>query len=97
MLSISEKNILKSYLGDYLQKYHNIDISKSFNCLSPEHLDEHPSMSYSAKYNICHCFTCNKSYDIFRVVALDYNLNPRSFVKQIQKVLELYPNIDNSH
>jgi DNA primase len=95
MLSISEKNILKSYLGDYLQKYHNIDISKSFNCLSPEHLDEHPSMSYSAKYNICHCFACGKNIDIFDIIAKDYNIDIKDFKNIINKVKELYPSAIN--
>lgn len=88
-------HLMKPYLGDYLKQYHNIDLNDKFKCINPKCNTN--NMSYSARYNICHCFTCNKSYDIFGVVALDYNLNPRSFVKQIQKVLELYPDLDDSH
>lgn len=87
--------LMKPYLGDYLKKYHNIDLNKKFRCLNPKCNTN--NMSYNSKNNTCHCFTCNKSYDIFEVIALDYNINPRCFVKQIQKVLELYPDIDNSY
>ena len=47
----------KRYLPDYLKKYHNItNLKKFFHCLNPQHPDNHPSMRFTSKYNICKCF-----------------------------------------
>ena len=51
MSSISE---YKTYLWDYLQKYHNVTSPKRFfHCLNPNHIDNNPSMMFTDKYNIC--------------------------------------------
>ncbi len=79
----------KSYLADYLSKYHNIgNLKKSFRCLNPEHIDNHPSMSYTDKYDICKCFACGVKYDIFDLVGMDFNLN--NFKDKVNKVKEIY-------
>lgn len=80
----------KTYLRDYLERYHNINPKKFFRCLSPAHTDNHPSMMYTGKYNICHCFSCGVNYDIFDLIAIDYHID--SFKGQIKKVEELYSN-----
>lgn len=79
----------KSYLSDYLQTYHGINNPKKFfRCLNPEHDDNNPSMIYIDKYDICKCFSCGVSYDIFSLVGIDYHLD--NFKDQIDKVKELY-------
>lgn len=86
MSSISE---YKTYLWDYLQKYHNVTSSKRFfHCLNPNHIDNNPSMMFTDKYNICKCFSCGVSYDIYDLIGLDYDLH--SFKEQLEKVQELY-------
>lgn len=78
----------KEKLGDYLSKYHNININRPFNCLNPDHEDRHPSMSFSHRYNICKCFSCGVVYDIFDVVKIDYGLD--DFKDQLNKISEIY-------
>lgn len=86
MSSISE---YKTYLWDYLQKYHNVTSPKRFfHCLNPNHIDNNPSMMFTDKYNICKCFSCGASYDIYDLIGLDYDLY--SFKEQLEKVQELY-------
>lgn len=86
MSSISE---YKAYLWDYLQKYHNVTSPKRFfHCLNPNHIDNNPSMMFTDKYNICKCFSCGASYDIYDLIGLDYDLH--NFKEQLEKVQELY-------
>lgn len=86
MSSISE---YKTYLWDYLQKYHNVTSPKRFfHCLNPNHIDNNPSMMFTNKYNICKCFSCGASYDIYDLIGLDYDLH--NFKEQLEKVQELY-------
>lgn len=86
MSSISE---YKTYLWDYLQKYHNVTSPKRFfHCLNPNHIDNNPSMMFTDKYNICKCFSCGASYDIYDLIGLDYDLH--NFKEQLKKVQELY-------
>lgn len=86
MSSISE---YKTYLWDYLQKYHNVTSPKRFfHCLNPNHIDNNPSMMFTDKYNICKCFSCGVSYDIYDLIGLDYDLH--NFKEQLEKVQELY-------
>lgn len=83
----------KILLGDYLTSKHGKNINKPFTCLNPEHEDRHPSMSYSSKYNICKCFACGASYDIFDLIGLDYGVT--SFSEKLEIADKLYPNISN--
>lgn len=83
----------KMLLGDYLTSKHGKNINKPFTCLNPEHEDRHPSMSYSSKYNICKCFACGVSYDIFDLIGLDYGVT--SFLEKLEIADKLYPNISN--
>lgn len=84
---------MRLLLYDYLRDYHpDINLNTNFRCLSPDHEDVHPSMSFSPKYNICKCWACGKKYDIFSLVAQDFNISPTNFMAQVSKVAELYPN-----
>ena len=90
---MKDLNEYKKYLPDYLKRIHGItNPEKFFRCLNPEHEDEHPSMIYTPKYNICKCFACGTYYDIFSLVKLDFNLS--SFRDQIKKVEELFFDYD---
>lgn len=86
----------KPLLADYLLKYHNIrSLRKPFNCLNPNHNDNHPSMNYSGRYNICKCFACGATYDLFGLIGIDYNID--SFPEQIEIAKSLYPNINTDY
>lgn len=86
MSSIAE---YKTYLWDYLERFHNVTSPKRFfHCLNPNHIDNNPSMMFTDKYNICKCFSCGVSYDIYDLIGLDYDLH--SFKEQLEKVQELY-------
>lgn len=88
------KNLVKSYLPEYLQGK-GININKTFHCLNPGHEDKHPSMSYDIKRNKVHCFSCGADYDIFDLIGIDYGLtDPKDIFK---KAYELYNiNTDNN-
>lgn len=59
---ISAKDVLERYLGVYPE--HN----GSMHCISPSHEDRHKSCV--CKGEICHCFSCNSTWDIFAIVKL---------------------------
>lgn len=86
---MSKLSEYKKYLPDYLMRYHNVtNLKKFFRCLNPEHPDNHPSMMYTNKYEICKCFSCGAHYDIFDLVGMDFNIS--NFRDKIKKVEELY-------
>lgn len=70
----ARKEEIKFLLKDYLEKILGIDIRKNFRCLSPEHEDRNPSMSFNSKNNTVHCFSCKATYDIFDLVGINYNV-----------------------
>lgn len=81
------RETIKGYLPDYLRGK-GINTRSTFNCLSPEHPDKHPSMSYDSKRQRCKCFSCGISYDIFDIIGIDYGLT--EFPDQLNKACELY-------
>ncbi len=81
------KETAKAYLADYLQGK-GIDIGRPFHCLNPEHTDENPSMSFDRKRNICHCFSCGATYDIFHCIGLLDGIE--GFKGQLEKACDLY-------
>ena len=84
---------IKNHLKDYLQDK-GLNINKPFTCLNPQHDDKHPSMSYDPKRNIVKCFSCNSSYDLISLYALDNNLdNNNDFIRIIDELALKY-NID---
>jgi len=78
----------RMYLRDYLERNHNMKPKQFFQCINPQHTDNNPSMMFTDKYNICHCFSCGVSYDIFDVIGIDYNLD--NFRDQLMKIQEIY-------
>ena len=81
------KDIIKGYLGDYLESK-GINTRKNFNCLNPDHPDKHPSMSYYRPKQYCKCFACGADYDIFDLIGIDYGL--KNFSDVLDKACELY-------
>ena len=64
-----KKEKAKEFLEEYLQKK-GINTKELFRCISPEHEDKNPSMSFYKKKNKCTCFACGKNYDIFDLVKM---------------------------
>lgn len=81
------RDTVKGYLEDYLRGK-GINTRKPFNCLSPDHNDTHPSMSYDRRGQRCKCFSCGVSYDIFDLIGIDYGLSDDKDI--FNKAYELY-------
>lgn len=81
------KQIVKDRLEDYLRDK-DIDTSKPFRCLNPEHADHKPSMSYDKDRKAVHCFSCGADYDIFSLIGQDYHLTEYKDI--FNKAYELY-------
>ena len=84
-----KKEKAKKFLEEYLQRK-GINTKELFRCISPEHEDKNPSMSFYKKKNKCTCFACGKNYDIFDLVKMEYNL--KTFPEQLKKVEEFMKN-----
>lgn len=93
MIQEQVKEKVKDHLKDYLEGK-GINTTKPFNCLNPVHDDQHPSMSYDSKRNIVKCFSCNASYDLISLYAIDNNLDSKADFKQILEELALKYNIN---
>lgn len=86
---MTDKEKAKEFLEEYLQRK-GINTKELFRCISPEHEDKNPSMSFYKKKNKCTCFACGKNYDIFDLVKMEYGL--KTFPEQLKKVEEFMKN-----
>ena len=86
---MTDKEKAKEFLEEYLQRK-GINTKELFRCVSPEHEDKNPSMSFYKKKNKCTCFACGKNYDIFDLVKMEYGL--KTFPEQLKKVEEFMKN-----
>lgn len=86
---MTDKEKAKEFLEEYLQRK-GVNTKELFRCISPEHEDKNPSMSFYKKKNKCTCFGCGKNYDIFDLVKIEYNL--KTFPEQLKKVEEFMKN-----
>ena len=84
-----KKEKAKEFLEEYLQRK-GINTKELFRCVSPNHEDKNPSMSFYKKKNKCTCFACGKNYDIFDLVKMEYGL--KTFPEQLKKVEEFIKN-----
>ncbi len=82
------KEELKRHLKEYLENEHGLNVSRPFSCLSPEHQDKNPSMSFDKERQRVHCFSCGVSYDLIDLVRQDYNLS--SYGEAFSKGCELF-------
>ncbi len=87
------KSYLRSKLPDYLRTK-GINPDAKFKCLNPKDLDNLASMSYLPSSQTVRCFNCNRSYDIFDLVGIDYHLNDfrSQFIKAHQMFIGSVPN-----
>lgn len=92
MINDQAINEIKTHLKDYLEEK-GLNTRKLFTCLNPQHDDKHPSMSYDDRRNIVKCFSCNSSYDLISLYALDNNLDNSKDFKRIIDELALKYNI----
>lgn len=86
MINEDIKNEIKRHLGQYLEETGR-STKKLFNCLNPSHEDKNPSMSYDPKRNIVKCFSCNTTYDLIGLYALDKGLDEKADFKRIMEEL----------
>jgi len=82
------KQYILQQMETYLQLSRGINTKRKFQCLNPGHPDNNPSMGFWRAKNIVHCFSCNKSYDIFGVIGIDYNLT--TFKEKWAKACEIF-------
>ena len=82
------KQYILQQMEAYLQQSRGINTKRKFQCLNPDHQDNDPSMGFWRAKNIVHCFSCNKSYDIFGVIGIDYNLT--TFKEKWAKACEIF-------
>lgn len=87
-VSFKYKEEIKTHLEEYLKFHKGINTRKKFNCLSPNHNDNKPSMNYWREKNICHCFSCNENLDIYKLIGIDFNLS--SFKEQYIKCCNMF-------
>ncbi len=73
------KAAIKDLLPEYLQRA-GINPRAKFRCLSPEHQDNSPSMSYWPKANICKCWACDAKMDTLDIIQADYHCSFREAV-----------------
>lgn len=95
-------NNLKGFFLDYLESNFDVNIDKNgqFRCISPEHIDNNPSMTINKKGSskvapntTCHCWACKKTFDIFglaQIVHLRETGQSLSYGQAIRKIEELY-------
>jgi len=85
------EEVARSMLSDYLERSLGIDLGvnlkKKFHCLSPEHDDKTPSMSFNAANNTVHCFSCGVTWSIFDVIGAEYEIT--DFNKKVSKTFEV--------
>lgn len=72
---------LRSYLEG-----HNINTSRMFRCLNPNHIDTNASMKYYDD-NRVYCFGCGANYNLVDVIGIMENLEPKEAFK---KALQYY-------
>ena len=80
---------LKEHLPDFLSREMGISPNRKFHCLSPQHQDRHPSMSYYEAGQCVKCFSCGFTADLLTVAKLHWGLTEDA--DSIDRLLSLYP------
>lgn len=78
---IRTKEEAKGMLEWYLQSQ-RINTNKNFSCLSMDHNDSNPSMTFNKTTNTVYCFGCGEHGDIFDVIRMQYGI-PKNDYKTI--------------
>ena len=76
---------LAFHLGDYLTMTGR-STTKNFPCVSPDHIDNNPSMHFYD--TTCFCFSCGARYDLFKIIGVDFG--NQDFRGQVEKACELF-------
>lgn len=82
---------LKERIIDYLKFEMGINTRNNFSCITQQHTDNHPSMSFDKKNLQVHCFQCGAKLDIFDIVGIHRNIT--GFKEQFEFLCNLY-NVD---
>lgn len=94
MINKTQIDKIKLHLKDYLEETGR-STKNLFNCVNPQHEDNNPSMKYNDKDgNYIKCFSCNTTYDLISLYALDHNLDSKTDFRQILEELALKYNED---
>lgn len=94
MINKTQIDKIKLHLKDYLEETGR-STKNLFNCVNPQHEDNNPSMKYNDKDgNYIKCFSCNTTYDLISLYALDHNLDSKADFRQILEELALKYNED---
>lgn len=87
-------------IQDVIETYAGIDTRRKGNipCPSPEHEDRNPSAHIYPDKNICRCFSCNKTFDVFSVVMQNTGKSftdaCKTLIEDFNLPLERYSNIE---
>ena len=87
---ISEERIaaVRSCMPAYLRDHGVSNLNRKFKCLSANHEDRHPSMSYKADLQIVHCFSCNYTRNVIGLYADEHGLDEKKDFQFIIEALE---------
>ena len=88
MISDIDRDNLRACMPEVLALRCGVgDVRRSFRCPSPSHDDRDPSAHYYANDNTVHCFGCNRTWDVFKLVGeLD---GIESFPEQARAVADM--------
>lgn len=84
------KREVKRMLPQYLENK-GINIRRNFQCLNPDHHDNHPSMGLMRGGERVHCLSCGATYDLIDLVGIDYGLNASEATKMAFDLYGLSP------
>ena len=89
------KEQIKAHLREYAEETGRPTPKKGlFKCFNEEHNDTNASMQFKETYYKCYG-TCNRTYDIFDLYALDHGLDVKADFSRIKKELAIKYNIDS--
>lgn len=87
-------------IRDVIMKYTDIDVDRKGNisCPSPDHDDKKPSAHIYPDANICKCFSCNSTFDVFSIVMMNtgqsFSEACKTLLEDFNLPLERYSNIE---
>ena len=75
---------MMSNLQDYLERQ-NINTSRFFRCLNPQHIDSNASMKYFDDCKV-YCFGCGCSYDLVGVIGAVEGLDRKEAFEHVKEI-----------
>ncbi len=83
----SQKSIIKEYTETLFSSY-GLELRRPNHCIDPEHRDSEPSMTYYSAGKYLKCWGCDKSYDIFSILAIKENIT--NFNDQVNYLIDRF-------